>query len=91
VYRPEAQNVVADSLSRKTEDHKTYQARKVAQRTIQIFRPINDAHLRIDESLAAMKHIAESEYELIEKILEINKSDKKLDPMRILAAQGQNE
>jgi hypothetical protein len=91
-FRPGAQNVVADSLSRKTENHKTYQARKIAQRTIQIFRSINDAHLRIEESLVAMKHTdMKSEYELIEKILEVNKSDKKLDSMRILVAQRQNE
>jgi transposase InsO family protein len=41
-YRPGKENVVADALSRKAEDLRTQQAKKEAQRTLQIFTTLDE-------------------------------------------------
>lgn len=82
-YRPGKENAAADALSRKSEDLKTQQERKDAERTMRIFRPLEreDQATTLSAAVIGIANI-EVGVDLIDAILRNNQTSESLAEYR---------
>ncbi|KAG5949444.1 hypothetical protein E4U58_001991, partial [Claviceps cyperi] len=79
-YRLGKENILADALSRKWEDLQTHKAMKAASRTKNLFVPVALFTGKLCED-------AGKEVELLDELLQSNKSDAELEGYRQLAKE----